>query len=124
MTAETLNILLLSASIALTVGRSIFSKAVSGNPFGTRRFFLVQMLTFGVAAILMLLLSFGDVTAVSPLTWLFALLYGGCLLSSQWCYTAALRGGNTSICATVYSFGFFSAVTFGHALFWRGDDGL
>ncbi len=107
MTAEALNILLLSASIVLTVGRSIFSKAVSSNPFGTRRFFLAQALTFGLAAMLMLLLSLGGVTGASPLTWLLALLYGVCLLSSQWCYTAALRGGNTSICATVYSFGFF-----------------
>ena len=101
------NILLLSASIALTVGRSIFSKAVSGNPFGTRRFFLVQATTFGVAAVLMLLLSIDSLLVVSHLTWSLALLYGICLVSSQWCYTAALRKGNTSVCATVYSFGFF-----------------
>ncbi|MBQ8351821.1 MAG: EamA family transporter [Clostridia bacterium] len=102
-----LNVLLLSASILLTVGRSIFSKSVSGNPFGTRRFFLVQAITFGVAALLMAMLSIGTAFVVSPLSWLLALLYGVCLISSQWCYTAALRNGNTSICATVYSFGFF-----------------
>jgi drug/metabolite transporter (DMT)-like permease len=107
MAPALINILLLSASIALTVGRSIFSKSVSGNPFGTRRFFFVQSLTFGVAALLMLILSFNTLSTVSPLSWLLALLYGICLVSSQWCYTAALRKGNTSICATVYSFGFF-----------------
>lgn len=98
-------ILLLLLTVALSVGRNLLSKSISGTGFGERRFFLFQSCIF---------LSGGLVTlfAISPdapparETIFLSILYGVCLIFSQWCYTAALRGGKLAVCSTVYSLGF------------------
>jgi len=102
---DTLTLTLLSLTVFLSVGRNMFSKGISAFSFGTKSFFIAQGLLFlsGTA----ILFVFGDgIFTVSGLTVLYAVIYAMLLISAQWNYTAALKTGNTSVCATVYSLGF------------------
>jgi hypothetical protein len=64
-------------------------------------------------------LIFGKVSfsSVSPITVLYAVIYGALLIFAQWFYTAALTEGNTALCSTVYSLGFILPTLSG-AVFW------
>lgn len=114
---DTLSLLLLSLTVVLSVGRNMFSKGISSFGFGTKNFFLSQSVVFllGTAS---LASSLKDISSVSPLTLFYSVIYGLLLISAQWNYTAALKNGNTSVCATVYSLGFILPTLSG-ALIWN-----
>lgn len=111
------NLFLLLLSVFLSAGRNLLSKNISGAPFGKRHFFLFQSFIFFSGALVLLVLSAGTLLSVSLPTLFYALVYGALLISAQWCYTAALSSGNTSVCATVYSMGFLLPTLSG-MLFW------
>ncbi|MBQ4323907.1 MAG: hypothetical protein IJC19_08200 [Clostridia bacterium] len=113
-----MNGILLALSIALSAGRNLLSKKISSESFGTVGFFQLQAGTFGTGAAVLLLpaLTVGGIPSL--LTVLYALLYGLLLVGAQWCYTVALGGGNTAVCATVYSLGFILPTLSG-MVFWN-----
>ncbi len=118
-----LSALLLLLSILLSAGRNIFSKGISGAKIGSKHFFFMQFLIFGTGSIVLLCsgkMNFGE---LHSLTVIYALIYTLMLLSAQWCYTAALKSGQTGICSTVYSMGFIFPTLSG-ALFWNESLGL
>ena len=98
--------LLLSLSVILSTGRNLFSKKLSGVPFGTGAFFLCQAVLFLSGALSLLLFGGLATWSIAPVTVAYAVLYGLLLLLAQWLYTAALARGNTALCSTVYSLGF------------------
>lgn len=110
--------ILLCLAVTLTVGRNILSKYISRHPFGSREFFLSQGLMFSTGILCLTpycLYRFENIpSGILP----YASVYSLMLIASQWCYTAALRYGSTSICATVYSFGFIIPTLAG-AIFWQ-----
>lgn len=108
---------LLLLSVTLSSGRNLLSKSISGASFGEKSFFLYQGALFFYGAGILLLFNIGSPLAISPLTLIYAVIYGGLLLLAQWCYTAALKQGNTAICATVYSLGFIFPTLSG-MVFW------
>jgi len=112
------NGILLALSIVLSAGRNLLSKRISSEPFGTAGFFQLQARTFGTGAAVLLLPALTDGEIPSLLTVLYALLYGLLLVGAQWCYTVALGGGNTAVCATVYSLGFILPTLSG-MVFWK-----
>lgn len=108
---------LLGVSILLSVGRNLCSKKLSDLPFGCKTFFLCQGILFLCGGIALAL--FGGIAwePIAPMTWCFAALYALLLIAAQWFYTAALAGGNTALCSTVYSMG-FTLPTLSGALLW------
>lgn len=52
------------------------------------------------------------------MTLVFGMIYGVLLVLSQWMFTIALKGGNTSVCSVVYSLGFILPTVSG-TLFWN-----
>ena len=111
------NILLLFLSIVLASFRNLLSKSISDHPFPDKSFFLLQAVIFFAGSVV--LIPFG-MTHVSTTTLMLALIYGGLLIMAQWCYTAALKSGNLSLCATVYSLGFILPTMSG-MLFYEED---
>ena len=109
---------LLITSILLSTARNIFSKRVSGIPFGSRAFFINQCVIFAFGGISVILFGNVSLNALSPFTLLYALLYGIALICAQWFYTVAFSTGNTAICSTVYSMGFILPTLSG-AIFWN-----
>ena len=57
---------------------------------------------------------------LSPVTLVYAIVYGILLLLAQWFYTASLASGNTALCSTVYSLGFVLPTLSG-AVFWSEE---
>lgn len=109
--------LLLGLSVVLSTGRNLFSKNLSEVQFGTKPFFLCQGALFlcgGAALVLFGEISFGS---ISPITFVYAIIYGLLLILAQWFYTAALAKGNTALCSTVYSLGFIFPTLSG-AIIW------
>ncbi len=108
---------LLVVSVILSSCRNLLSKSVSDFSFGSKSFFKIQTALFFFGVLTLLL--FGKPSfSPSVFTLLCALVYGILLLSAQWAYTAALKKGNTGICATVYSLGFIFPTLSG-VLFWN-----
>ena len=114
---ELINVFLLLSSIVLSSGRNILSKNISHFSFGTKKFCYMQATIFFAGAFVLMFVS-GDILAVSPITLLYALIYGILLLCAQWCYTVALKSGKTGVCSTVYSLGFILPTLSG-TLFWN-----
>ncbi len=112
-----ISIAILLVGVICAGGRNALSKSISGAGFGERRFFLLQAAIFLSGAVLLFALNVGALAAVSPFTLFLAVLYGAALVLSQWCYTAALKSGNTSVCATVYAFGFILPTVTGMLFF-------
>lgn len=111
----------LCLTVVLSAGRNILSKSISGAEFGTGKFFVGQAMIFGCGSIALMLfggISGAAVNAIASLTLIHALIYGVLLVSAQWCYTVALKDGNTAICSTVYSLGFIFPTMSG-AIFWK-----
>ncbi len=98
--------LLLLLSIVLAGGRTILSKSISGLPFGERGFFILQGTIFASGAVLLFAVNPLAFSGLLPLSLLYGAMYATLSATSQWCYTVALRSGEASICATVYSMGF------------------
>lgn len=113
-----MNGIVLSLSIVLSSGRNLLSKKISSEAFGTAEFFHLQVGIFGAGAAVLLIPALAAGEIPSFLTVLYALLYGLFLVGAQWCYTVALRGGNTAVCATVYSLGFILPTLSG-MVFWK-----
>ncbi len=109
--------LLLSCSILLSTGRNMLSKRISATEFGTGAFFLCQAMLFLFGGVSVLIFGKISFSSVSPLTVLYAVIYGALLIFAQWFYTAALTEGNTALCSTVYSLGFILPTLSG-AVFW------
>ncbi len=116
MNILSINFLLLTATILLSVLRNLFSRKLSQIPFPGRSFFLLQAAIF---------LAGGTVIffTVSPRkagvgTICIALCYAVFLLLAQWCYTAALSQMKLSVCSTVYSLGFIIPTLAG-SFFWQ-----
>ncbi len=112
-----INALLLSLSVVLSSGRNLLSKGISGAPFGQRPFFCLQGVIFSSGALALFLADPRSLWQISATTFFYACLYALLLLSAQWCYTAALGGGQVSVCATVYAMGFVIPTLSG-AVFW------
>lgn len=111
-------LLLFCLTILLSCGRNMFSKHISGYSFGSSSFFELQALIFLSGTICLTVFHRNSLANLAIETVIYAVIYGVLLLSSQWCYTAALKYGNLSICSTVYSFGFIIPTLSG-ALFWK-----
>lgn len=111
--------LLLALTVTLCAARSGISKKISGNE---NLFFLGQLITFTVGAILTFCLSPAKALKISPGHIPYSLIYGVLIASSQGMYTLALKSGNTSICSLIYSFGFIIPTVSG-ALFWNESFG-
>ena len=109
--------LLLFLSIALSSGRNILSKNISDFSYGTKKFYIAQAIIF-ISGSFVLLISGADLSKISPITVLYAIIYGLLLLAAQWCYTVALKGGKTAVCSTVYSLGFIFPTLSG-SIFWN-----
>ena len=109
--------LFLGLSVVLSTGRNLFSKKLSDIRFGTRAFFLCQSVLFLCGAVSLVL--FGKILfgSIAPITFIYAIIYGLLLILAQWFYTAALAGGNTALCSTVYSLGFILPTLSG-AILW------
>lgn len=115
---DLLSVVLLMLSVAFSTGRNILSKSISGNPFGSTGFFMAQTMTFLCGSLALTVTGASGIGTVSAVTVLYAVIYGFLLISAQWCYTSALKNGNTGICSTVYSLGFIIPTLSG-ALFWQ-----
>ena len=113
-----MTVFLLILSIVLSCGRNLLSKKLSSAQFGSKTFFYRQGTIFAVGAITLLLLGLTSLKLPSPVTVLFALIYGSLLITAQWFYTIALGKGNTALCSTVYSMGFIIPTVSG-AVFWQ-----
>lgn len=113
-----MNGIVLALSICLSAGRNLLSKKISSEAFGTAGFFQLQARIFGTGGAVLLIPALAAGEIPSPLTVFYALLYGLFLVGAQWCYTAALGGGNTAVCATVYSLGFILPTLSG-MIFWK-----
>ncbi len=112
------NAVLLALSVALSACRNIFSKGIAGFPFGSKSFYYAQAVIFLFGTVTLAVFGGGTVVSASALTIFYAFIYAVLLISAQWCYTAALKNGNTAICSTVYSMGFIFPTLSG-ALFWE-----
>lgn len=109
--------LLLIISILCSTARNIFSKDISDVSFGTRAFFVLQTVIFGVGCLF--LVAFGiPLQKMSLQTALYAFCYGLLLVGAQYMYTLALKSGKVGICSTVYSLGFILPAVSGN-LFWN-----
>lgn len=117
---DVLSVVLLMFTVAFSTGRNILSKSISGSPFGSSGFFRAQTMTFLFGSLVLAVTGVSGLGNVSSLTLLYAFIYGCLLISAQWCYTSALKNGNTGICSTVYSLGFIIPTLSG-ALFWQED---
>lgn len=115
------NLILLIISTACSVGRNMFNKRISGNPFPSKAFFCAQAILFLSADIFILL--FAKLEAPHKFTVVYAVIYAFCLIGAQWFYTMALQKGTTSVCAAVYSLNFIFPTLSG-ALFWKEALGL
>lgn len=114
---DAVSLMLLLLTIALSSGRNLLSKSISGFTFGTKNFYSAQAVIFLSGSLSLLL--FGQISySVNAITLLYSVIYGILLLSAQWCYTAALNTENTGVCATVYSLGFIFPTLSG-CLFWN-----
>lgn len=110
-------VLLLAISILCSTARNIFSKGISDVPFGTKAFFRLQTVIFGVGCLL--LCAFGiPLEKISAQTALYSLIYGILLVGAQYLYTLALKSGKVGVCSTVYSLGFILPTVSG-GLFWN-----
>lgn len=99
-------------SAGLGTARSVFSKGVAGVPFGSKGFFMCQGIFFLVGGtVLSPLMLEGN--GISPVTFVYSLVYGLFLISAQWCYTVALSIGNVGTCTTIYSLGFIIPTVLG-----------
>lgn len=115
---DTTSFLLLASSVILSGSRNLLSKNLSDEPFGTKKFFILQTTIFFVGALVLFLFALGTPFALSPVTLILAALYGTFLVFAQWNYTVALKNGKTGICSTVYSLGFILPTVFG-AIFYK-----
>lgn len=120
---------LLVLTVVLSSLRTVLSKGVSQNAFGSRRFFLSQGLLFGAGSVALLFAPGVFASVPTAQTLLLALLYAIALIGAQWCYTASLKSGNTGLCATVYSLGFIiptlsGCIAFGEELKGTGIIGV
>ena len=113
----------LFVSIVLSLGRNMLSKNISDFAFGTYEFFYMQTLIFGCGCAVLICSAIIDGKGISGLTLVYALIYAVLLLAAQWCYTAALKNGNTSVCVTVYSLGFIIPTMSG-CLLWGESFGV
>lgn len=109
--------LLLCLSILLSTGRNLLSKKLSDVSFGTRAFYLCQVLLFLGGSASVFLSVGGRMSDLAPETLLYAVIYAFLLLCAQWFYTAALSHGSTALCSTVYALGFIIPTLAG-ALVW------
>ena len=107
----------LSASIVISVMRNLLSKSVSGFSFGTAEFFGVQSALFAGGFFCLLIPALTSRAGLSGTTLIYSLIYAALLIAAQWNYTLALKTGNISLCATVYSLGFVIPVIAGTLLF-------
>lgn len=108
---------LLIISILCSTARNIFSKGISDVKFGTRAFFALQTVIFGVGCLLLLVFAV-PLERISAQTALYSLLYGILLVGAQYLYTLALKSGKVGICSTVYSLGFILPTVSG-SIFWN-----
>lgn len=110
-------------SIVLSLGRNMLSKEISDSGFGNKVFFRFQSLIFAFGFLTMAIAFLYAPCAVSYITVCYALIYAVLLLCAQWCYTAALKNGSTSICVTIYSLGFILPTLSG-TIFWGEEFNL
>lgn len=115
-----LSIFLLILSIVLAGGRTTLSKSISGIPFGERGFFVLQATIFGTGAVVLFAVNPTAFSGLLPISLLYGALYATLSVTSQWCYTVALRGGEASVCGTVYSMGFVIPTLAG-MFFWQEE---
>ena len=108
-------------STACSVGRSMFNKKISGNPFPSKAFFCSQALLFLSADIFICL--FSKLEAPHKFTVIYGIIYAFCLIGAQWFYTMALQKGATSVCAAVYALNFIFPTLSG-AIFWKEPLGV
>ncbi|MBE6542569.1 MAG: hypothetical protein E7672_09035 [Ruminococcaceae bacterium] len=108
-----INALLLLLSISFGSGRNLLSKRISSASFGKKKFFSQQGILFAVGTVVLLILRGSSLKEVAPITVVYSVVYALCLIISQWCYTMAMQKGDTSICSTVFSFGFIPPIIFG-----------
>ena len=106
-----INALLLILSISFGSGRNLLSKKISSAAFGKKKFFSQQGILFVIGTVVLLILSGSSLKQVAPITVIYSFIYASCLIISQWCYTIAMQKGDTSVCSTVFSFGFINGRT-------------
>lgn len=110
--------LLLILSIVLSSGRNLFSKSISTVQSKTKTFYLLQAVIFGSGFVPLIFAA--DISSVSVITIILAVIYGLLLITAQWNYTIALQHGNVGVCATVYSLGFILPTLSG-TIFWNEE---
>lgn len=115
---DIISALLLLLSTTLSSTRNVLTKSFTGFSIKNREFFRLQAIIFGIGSIVLSVVLAFDYNGISPITVLYALIYGFILLCAQWFYTIALSNGKTAICATIYSFGFVIPTLSG-TLFWN-----
>lgn len=108
----------LCASIIMSAGRNLLSKSISDLKFGTHGFFIAQATIFFCGFVILIVPAKISNESMSILTVVYALIYALLLITAQWSYTAALGGGNTAVCVTIYSLGFIFPTLSG-SLFWN-----
>lgn len=118
-----MNVLLLTISVFLGAGRSIFSKKMSTSSVRARSLYINQSILFLSAAIAIFVFDIHAFCGITRLTLLYGICFGIATFLAQWCYTMALGKGPTSICAMVYSFGFIFPTVSG-AIFWDEPFGI
>lgn len=114
------NLLALSISVLLSVGRNIASKKTATDNGSKETFFFSQSMLFLSATLLLGIFNIKTVTIPSRETIVYGVIYGVLLIVSQWAFTLALKSGNTSVCSVVYSFGFLLPTLSG-AIFWAEE---
>lgn len=118
-----MNVILLITSVFLGAGRSVFSKKMSSGSTDSKRFYINQCILFLSAAIAIFLFNLSALGKITLTTLIYGVCFGIATFLAQWCYTAALNKGPTSICAMVYSFGFIFPTISG-AVFWNESFGI
>lgn len=110
-------------TILLSSGRNIVSKGMTQNLCGKKDFFFGQMLLFFFGGLIILVSAPQKALFVPVEVFPYSIVYGLLLFLAQGLYTLALKTGNTSVCALVYSFGFLIPTVAG-SIFWSEPFGI
>ena len=100
------NLPFLALTVCLGTGRNIVSKKVALSATDNKKFFFSQLVMFLISGLVIAVVEGVKLSGVSPVIWLYAVLYGLALIGSQWMYTLSLRYGRASLCSMIYAFGF------------------
>lgn len=115
--------LLLTASVACSTVRAVFSKRLGIASGGKREFCKTQAELFFFAAAVIFLLNIKGMCLPTGETLVFGVMYGIFTVLAQWLYTVALGKMPVSVCAMVYSFGFIIPTVFGTVM-WNESIGF